>query len=256
MTLMQLTALPERRAPRTPDLIRRALDVTVALLALFVFSPLMLIILLAIWMGGSRPIFFAQTRLGLGGRHFRIYKFQKFHNRCGAASGPVTVDNDPRFTRLGRFLGRTKLDELPQLWNILKGDMSIVGPRPESLELAHCFSGIYFRVLQFRPGLFGPNQVLFRNESSMFPNNYDPEKFYCEYLFPLKANIDLAYFPQRTLAADIGWIIRGLLAVIGWRSLPNEDLQRILNDTRSGWNSQQGGPQPSLPNEEIMQPGE
>ncbi len=256
MTLIQLTAFPERRSPRAPDLIRRLLDVTFALGALIVFSPVMLIITLAIWMGGSRPIFFSQTRLGLGGRHFRIYKFQKFHNRCDAASGSVTVDNDPRFTRLGRFLGKTKLDELPQLWNILKGDMSIVGPRPESLELAYCFTGIYLRVLQFRPGLFGPNQVLFRNESSMFPDNYDPEKFYCEYLFPLKANIDLAYFPQRTLASDIGWVIRGLLAVIGWHALPDENLQRILNEARGGWNCQQGLSQPSPTNLEILQPGE
>ncbi|MBV9591670.1 MAG: sugar transferase [Hyphomicrobiales bacterium] len=256
MTLIHLTALSERRAPRTPDIVRRALDVTIALAALLVFSPVMLLIVLAIWMNGSRPIFFSQLRLGLRGRHFRIYKFQKFHNRCGAASGAVTVENDPRFTRLGRFLGKTKLDELPQLWNILKGDMSIVGPRPESLELAHCFSGIYLRVLQYRPGLFGPNQVLFRNESSMFPDNYDPEKFYCEYLFPLKANIDLAYFPHRTLAKDMGWIIRGLLAVAGWQSPPSEDLQRTLNEGRSGWNWQQAFHQPSLINEQVIQPGE
>jgi lipopolysaccharide/colanic/teichoic acid biosynthesis glycosyltransferase len=112
------------------------------------------------------------------------------------------------------------------------------------------------RVLQYRPGLFGPNQVLFRNESSIFPDNYDPEKFYCEYLFPLKANIDLAYFPHRTLVSDIGWVIRGLLAVIGWHLLPNEDLQRTLNESRGGWNWQQAVSQPSLANEEIMQPGE
>ena len=255
MTLLQLTAHSERRAPRAPDVIRRLLDVTVALVALVVFSPLMLIIALAIWVGGSRP-FFSQIRLGLRGRHFRIYKFQKFHNRCGPASGAVTVDNDPRFTRLGRFLGKTKLDELPQLWNIFKGDMSLVGPRPESLELAHCFSGIYLRVLQHRPGLFGPNQVFFRNESSMFPDNYDPEKFYCEYLFPLKANIDLAYFPHRTLASDIGWVIRGLLAVAGWHLLPKEDLQQTLNECRGAWNWQKDVSGASLATEEVMQPGE
>ena len=158
--------------------------------------------------------------------------------------------------RLGRFLGKTKLDELPQLWNILKGDMSIVGPRPESLELAHCFSGIYLRVLQYRPGLFGPNQVLFRNESSMFPDNYDPEKFYCEYLFPLKANIDLAYFPQRTLASDIGWIIRGFLAVIGWQSLPTEHLERTWTTARGGWDWQQGISHAFAGEREVLQPGE
>jgi|HubBroStandDraft_6_1064221.scaffolds.fasta_scaffold459764_2 lipopolysaccharide/colanic/teichoic acid biosynthesis glycosyltransferase len=256
MTLVQLTALAERRAPRTPDIVRRLLDVTVAAVGLICFSPLMLLIVLAIWIDGSRPIFFSQIRLGLRGRHFRIYKFQKFHNRCGASAGLVTVDNDPRFTRLGHLLGRTKLDELPQLWNILKGDMSIVGPRPESLELAHCFNGIYLRVLQYRPGLFGPNQVLFRNESSIYPDNYDPEKFYCEYLFPLKANIDLAYFPHRTLASDVGWIIRGFLAVFGWRVLPAEDLERTVADGRGGWDWQQAIATPSLANGEIMQPGE
>jgi lipopolysaccharide/colanic/teichoic acid biosynthesis glycosyltransferase len=256
MSLIQLTALAERKVPSTPDMVRRVLDLTVAGIGLICFSPIMLLIVLAIWIDGGRPIFFSQIRLGLRGRHFRIYKFQKFHSDCGSAAGLVTVENDPRFTHLGRLLGRTKLDELPQLWNILKGDMSIVGPRPESLELAHCFSGIYLRVLQYRPGLFGPNQVLFRNESSIYPDNYDPEKFYCDHLFPLKANIDLAYFPHRTLVSDIGWIIRGLLAVFGWRVLPSEHLERTLTEGRSGWNWQQAFTKPSLANGEIMQPGE
>jgi lipopolysaccharide/colanic/teichoic acid biosynthesis glycosyltransferase len=256
MTLVQLTARADRKTSRRPDVVRRALDIGVASVGLICFGPLMILIALAIWIEGGRPIVFSQIRLGQRGRHFRIYKFQKFHNGCGSASGAVTVNDDPRFTRLGRLLGRTKMDELPQLWNVLKGDMSIVGPRPESLELAYCFNGIYLRVLQYKPGIFGPNQALFRNESSIYPTNYDPEKFYCDFIFPLKANIDLAYFPHRTLVADARWIIRGLLAILGWRGLPIEELKGTLTEGLSGWNWQQAFAKSPLTNSELIQPGE
>jgi lipopolysaccharide/colanic/teichoic acid biosynthesis glycosyltransferase len=131
------------------------------------------------------------------------------------------------------------LDELPQLWNILKGDMAIVGPRPETFELASCFSGHYLRILDYRPGIFGPNQVLFRNESSFYPEDSNPEQFYRDVLFPFKANIDLEYFSSRTLVSDIGWIIRGILAVFDWRSLPVERLEGRLAKGWSGRNRQQ-----------------
>jgi lipopolysaccharide/colanic/teichoic acid biosynthesis glycosyltransferase len=255
VTLVQLAAPAEHKASRRPEFFWRFLDLVVASAGLICFSPIMIVIVLAIWIEGGRPIFFSQIRLGLRGRHFRIYKFQKFHNRSDAVDRLVTVNNDPRFSRLGRFLGKTKLDELPQLWNVIKGDMSIVGPRPERLELAHCFSGVYLRVLQFRPGIFGPNQALFRNESSLFPANYDPEKFYCEFLFPLKANIDLAYFPHRTFVADVRWIIRGLLAVLGWRVSPTEFAGKTVEGP-NGWSWQQAHASSPLSNSELIQPGE
>lgn len=196
------------------------MDIAFATAGLLGFAPSIMIIALAIWMDSGRPIFFSQARLGEAGRHFQIYKFRKFRNDCDDGYG-VTIKDDRRLTRMGRFLVATKLDELPQLWNLLRGDMSMVGPRPESLKFADCFAN-YREVLDYKPGIFGPNQYYFRDESLFYPDGSDPEQFYRDVLFPLKAEIDLAYFPERTIGADLGWIARGILAVFGLRLAPTK----------------------------------
>jgi hypothetical protein len=133
----------------------------------------------------------------------------------------VTVSGDARMTRLGRFLERSKFDEIPQLWNILKGEMSFVGPRPETLRFKDLFQGEFARVHDFVPGIFGPNQVAFRNESTMYPPDRNPEDFYREELFPKKARQDIAYFSQATAFSDVLWILRGLwhsvVGAVDWR---------------------------------------
>jgi lipopolysaccharide/colanic/teichoic acid biosynthesis glycosyltransferase len=194
----------------------RIIDVIGALGGLVFTSPLMLCIAMAIRLESTGPVFFSQIRLGRGGGYFRLYKFRKFrHVGCGA--GPaVTMKNDARLTWLGKLLERSKMDELPQLWNILKGDMSLVGPRPETLEFADCFTGPYREILNRKPGIFGPNQVFFRNECGLYPENCNPQQFYREVLFPTKARIDLNYYSSRTWLSDTGWIVRGVLAVAGW----------------------------------------
>ncbi|SDR60401.1 Sugar transferase involved in LPS biosynthesis (colanic, teichoic acid) [Rhizobiales bacterium GAS191] len=214
----------ETRATAAPSP-TRILDLAVASAGLLILGPLMLLVALAIYVTEGRPIFFSQVRLGLRGCRFRMHKFRKFHSDCGPNCRPVTLKNDARLTRLGSLLERTKLDELPQLWNILKGDMSIVGPRPESLDLAGCFTEPYLRVLDYKPGIFGPNQVHFRNEGSLYSERVDPEHYYRDVLFPIKARADLAYFPHRTLWSDIGWIIRGVLSVFGSGRPPVEILE-------------------------------
>ncbi len=155
-----------------------------------------------------------QTRIGRGGRTFRMYKFRKFDARRDDGC-PLTLKDDVRMTRVGRFLARTKLDEMPQLLNILRGDMSVVGPRPESLAFVDCFDERARLLLRERPGIFGPSQVMFRNECAYYPADRDPVGFYRETLFPAKATMDLAYYPNRTAWRDLGWIWRGVLAVIG-----------------------------------------
>lgn len=178
----------------------RIFDVVVAAVVLVLFAPLMILIAAAVLAEGGRPVFFSQVRLGRGGRHFRMYKFRKFHKRGCLAGRPLTVEDDPRLSGVGRVLAWTKLDELPQLWNVLKGDMSIVGPRPELLDFQDCFEGPYRAVLEYKPGILGPSQVLFRNEGSLYRGRADPERFYRDVLFPLKAQIDSAYFAHRNSA--------------------------------------------------------
>jgi lipopolysaccharide/colanic/teichoic acid biosynthesis glycosyltransferase len=205
---------PSRHRHDTGAIGRRAFDVVTALTGLLVFAPAMLVIACAIKVDTPGPVLFSHFRLGSNGRPFRLYKFRKFCTGV-IGGGSLTLKHDTRMTRVGRLLEQVKLDELPQLWNVLVGDMSIVGPRPETLDFADCFTGPYAAVLEHKPGLFGPNQVLFRSESSLYPCDQAPHVFYRAVLFPTKARIDLAYFPRRTLVSDIGWVARGALALCG-----------------------------------------
>ena len=203
---------------------RRSIDLAVAGAATVILAPLMLLIAVALLLEGGRTILFVQTRMGAGGQPFRMYKFRKFGVDCSPNGFALTMVGDSRMTTVGRFLAVTKLDELPQLWNVLKGEMAIVGPRPESLAFADCFRGGFETVLQYKPGLLGPSQVLFRHEAHFFPRSVDPILFYREVIFPAKARLDLSYYPRRTIVSDIVWMARGFLAVVGWVPSPPVDV--------------------------------
>lgn len=191
------------------------LDILGASAGLVLLAPLFVLLAIAIKVETPGPILFSQIRLGRDGRHFRLYKFRKFRHDSDTTGCAVTVRNDSRMTRVGRFVERTKLDELPQLWNVLIGDMSLVGPRPETLDFADCFTGPFLRILDHTPGIFGPCQVIFRNESALYPEGQDPHEFYRIVLFQQKASIDLECFAKRSVLSDLGWIVRGSLAVFG-----------------------------------------
>lgn len=231
-----MDALPGRsRADAHCDgrMAKRALDVAIAFAGLVCLAPVMACTALAVLVETGRPIFFSQPRLGQFGRCFRLYKFRKFHAKGQAGGCPVTLSNDPRMTRVGRFLMRTKFDELPQLWNVLKGEMSLVGPRPETLDLMDCFEPAYARILDYKPGIFGPSQVLFRDESSLYEGADDPERLYRQILFPMKARADLAYYPFSNVLSDMGWIACGIFAVMNWRLATSRD--RNLLDRAETW---------------------
>jgi len=230
---------PERApiAPRHSS--ARLLDIVVSAPALIFVVPLMILIALAIFIESGWPILFSQLRVGQRGRHFQMHKFHKFREGESTKRCPLTIENDPRLTAVGCFLARTKLDELPQLWNVLKGDMSIVGPRPESRDFRDCFDGPFRSVLEHKPGIFGPSQILFRNERSLYRERSDPEKFYRDVLFPLKAQIDLSYFTNRTLFRDITWAVRGGFAVLGCSSLAQQG--PVLAEEAEDWMGENGG---------------
>jgi len=213
--------VPDETRPAFDAGVRRSLDIAGAGLAVFLLAPAALIVMLAIWIEGRRPILFSQLRLGQGSRPFRMYKFRKFRCDCDDCGCPLTMEDDGRLTRVGRVLAATKLDELPQLWNVLRGDMSLVGPRPESLAFSDCFRNGFERIHKHKPGLFGPCQVLFRDENKLYPAGVTAVEFYRQFLFPTKAKIDLAYFEHRTLVSDLGWILRAVWVIVaGARSNP------------------------------------
>ena len=201
------------------DVAQRCFDLAIAAFALLVFAPIMTIVATAIAFESGFPVLFRQARIGIGGRPFEMYKFRKFSRSC---SGPaLTKADDSRFTKVGKFLAKTKLDELPQFWNVLTGDMAIVGPRPETFEFSGCYTGGYEEALQYKPGVVGPSQVFFRDEASHYPEGGDPCQFYREVIFPIKAGLDIAYCRRRTIASDVVWLWRSALAVFGrtpWKS--------------------------------------
>ena len=136
--------------------------------------------------------------------------------------------SDERYSTVGKILDKTKLNELPQLVNILRGEMSVVGPRPEIPQFEHCFSGRYRVLLDYLPGIFGPSQSVFRDENEMYPPGGDMKSFYEQVLFQQKAELDLQYYRRATAISDLYWIFRSLLAVVGaYRSTQYRPVSRL-----------------------------
>lgn len=211
---------------------KRIMDLTLATTGLLVTGLLMLVIACLLWLESPGQVIFRQKRLGKGGKRFTLYKFRKFPALWKDRGPGVTVVNDARMTTIGAVLERTKLDELPQFWNIIKGDMSVVGPRPESIKFADLFVGGYREILNYRPGLFGPGMV--RNECELYPPDEDPETFYRRELFVQKADRDLAYYPTATLLNDFGWIAKGIwetiVGTVNWRRTFAQHTATMIND--------------------------
>lgn len=193
---------------------KRCFDVLLSLTGLLVLAPLFAVLSVAVRLDSPGPAIFRQQRVGRHGRPFAILKFRTM--RAGA--GPlVTAGDDPRITRVGALLRQSKLDELPQLWNILRGDMSLVGPRPEVPRyVAHYPPGIRERVLGVRPGLTDPAAVRFRNEADILAGAEDPERDYLEQILPAKLAAYVAYVDGRSFRGDLRVLADTLRAVLGW----------------------------------------
>jgi len=192
-------------------MLKRGFDILAALLALAVLSPLLLIIALLVALGSPGGAFFRQVRVGKGGREFRLLKFRTM--RPGSeAQGQITVGGrDPRITRIGYFLRKTKLDELPQLLNIMRGDMSIVGPRPEVPRYVAMYSPEQRQVLSVRPGLTSLASIAYIDENEVLGRASDPERAYVEEVMPAKLALDLRYVHEQGLGMDLRIIMRTAL---------------------------------------------
>lgn len=174
-------------------------------------SPLLLLLGLAVrWSDGS-PVFFRQERVGYEGRRFRIWKFRTMVVNAEQMGAAVTRDGDPRITRVGRFLRKTKLDELPQLFNVLVGEMSFVGPRPEVPKYVAQYTAQQAVILQLKPGITDLATLQFRNEEELLSEAMDTEQFYLEYCVPRKIQLNLQYARRSGLWSDTLIILRTLL---------------------------------------------
>jgi lipopolysaccharide/colanic/teichoic acid biosynthesis glycosyltransferase len=179
----------------------RAFDLAVCLLLLPFVLVVGTITALLIYLDSPGSVFYRSTRVGRGGHTFRMLKFRKM--RRSAQGGPLTIGEDERFTPIGGFLAMTKLDELPQLWNVIRGDMHLVGPRPEVPEFVARYREEYEELLSVLPGITGPAAVEYASESHLLSLQQDPIRFYEESIMPRKIEIDLSYIRTRTLWGDL-----------------------------------------------------
>jgi lipopolysaccharide/colanic/teichoic acid biosynthesis glycosyltransferase len=180
----------------------RLLDVSISLLGLIVLSPVLLIVAVAVKCGSPGPVLYRARRVGKDGRLFSLYKFRSMAADAAGRGPRVTGSDDARVNGVGRLLRRTKLDELPQLFNTLVGDMSLVGPRPEDPGYVESYSAEQRQVLRVKPGITGAATVLHRHEEQMLTGP-DWEETYRRDILPAKLQIELDYLSRRTLLKDV-----------------------------------------------------
>jgi lipopolysaccharide/colanic/teichoic acid biosynthesis glycosyltransferase len=194
--------------------LKRAFDLLVTIPGLLLLSPLFLLIALWIKLDSHGPVFFRQTRIGKGEEPFRIFKFRTMVSDAERRGSLVTAGRDSRITRSGRVLRKLKLDELPQLFNVLRGEMSLVGPRPEVARYVALYTPEQKRVLTVPPGITGLTQVVFRDEETLLQGRTDVEKFYLDVVMPAKLKLDLSYIDTRSLGRDLQLIFQTFAAIV------------------------------------------
>jgi lipopolysaccharide/colanic/teichoic acid biosynthesis glycosyltransferase len=195
------------------NLLRRLLDLLASLIGLLLLSPLFLLLALLIRLDSAGPIFYRAQRVGKDGGLFSLYKFRSMTVGADKQGPGITVAGDSRVTRVGRFLRRTKLDELPQLLNVLKGEMSLVGPRPEDPRYVALYTPEQRQVLAARPGITSAASLQYRREEELL-SGADWERVYRQEVMPAKLAIDLAYGQTRTIWTDLRLIFQTILAVL------------------------------------------
>jgi len=193
---------------------KRLFDILLSFTGLVLLAPLFAITAALVRLTSPGPVLFRQERIGMGFRPFTIYKFRTMVEHAPRLGAPLTSGNDPRITGLGRLLRRTKIDELPQLYNVLRGDMSLVGPRPEIRQYVEMFADDYRDILAVRPGITDLASIMYRDESSLLGRARDPQAEYIERILPHKIRLAKEYCRLSSVPYDLILIVRTLVAVV------------------------------------------
>ncbi len=194
--------------------LKRIFDIILSTIILTFFSPLFLLSCFLAKFQSVGPIFYKAKRVGQNGQLFEMYKFRTMVENADRIGIGLTTHKDTRVTSIGRLLRFTKLDELPNFINVIKGDMSLAGPRPESPTYVKYYTDEQKQVLLVRPGITGPSQIANRNEEEKLAEQSDPEQYYITELMPMKLALDLHYIATQSFISDIGWILKTLWVLV------------------------------------------
>ena len=193
---------------------KRTFDILASGLGLIALSPVFAAVALWIKLDSKGPVFYRQTRVGKDNKDFRLFKFRSMRPDSDKGSLITVGGRDPRVTRSGYYIRKYKLDELPQLINVFKGDMSLVGPRPEVRRYVDCYTPEQMKVLSVKPGITSLASIRYRNENDILAKAEDPDKTYIEKVLPDKLSIDMEYVDQASLLTDIKLIFRTFKEII------------------------------------------
>jgi len=193
---------------------KRLFDLFWTILGLIILWPLFLLIAVLIKLDDGGPVFYRQIRAGYKGKPFRVWKFRTMVVDADKMGRPLTVGRDPRITRVGKWLRKLKLDELPQLFNVLVGEMSLVGPRPEVFAYVERYSEKQREVLGLMPGITDPASIIFRNENEILAQANNPEQTYVKEIMPEKLRINLEYSKEATLWSDFITILKTIFKLL------------------------------------------
>jgi len=214
-------------------MLKRSLDIVLSAVALLVFSPVFVVVAIAIKCGSPGPVFFRQVRVGRFGKSFKIFKFRTMVANADRIGGPSTKADDPRITPVGRWIRRLNLDELPQFINVFKGEMSIVGPRPEVPQYVALFTEEEREMFSVRPGITDWATLWIRDEGKILAGSEDPEKAYMEKIWPEKHRLALEYVKRQSFLVDVQIMLQTLKVHLLDRIFSSADC--ALN---SGWTLQ------------------
>lgn len=205
---------------------QRLLDILLSGIAILILSPLFLLIILILSITGEREIFFKQNRIGINKTNFGLLKFvTMLKNSENTGAGTVTLKNDYRVLPFGKFLRKTKLNELPQLFNILKGDMSVIGPRPlHQKQFSFYTENDQKLISSIKPGLSGVSSIIFRDEDKILQNTSDPDKTYKKNITPKKAKLEKWYVEHKSVYLYFKLIILTMIIVL----FPSKDISHFL----------------------------
>lgn len=215
---MTTTTLESSQRYKPYFFVKRGVDFLVSGLLLVILLPIILIVVGIIKYQSPGPVLYAAPRVGLKGTIFKMLKFRTMVINADKIGGSSTPEDDPRVTRIGKVLRRYKLDELPQLINVLRGDMSLVGPRPQIKWAVDLYTRTEMKVLTVRPGITDMASLMFANEGSVLKGSSDPDKDYMALIHPHKMKVSLDYVENYSFILDLQILIKTVAAVLGFRS--------------------------------------